>query len=77
MIDKTNSRGELKITQKHKSVTPSNEQTVWNRGRRTVPHHRHLPRLPLRNVGIEGISILKHYQPNTKNNGHEKVEGKK
>ena len=57
----TNSRDELKINQKHKSVTPSNEQTVWNRGGRTGIHVRHLPRLPLGNVCIEGTSIIKHY----------------
>jgi hypothetical protein len=33
------------------------------RGGRTVIHVRHLPRLPIGNVGIEGTSTLKHYPP--------------
>ena len=55
--------GAGKINQKNKSVTPSNEQTVWNRGGRTASHCRHLPRLPIGNVGIECSSTGKHYPP--------------
>ena len=64
MMQTTTTRGKLKINQKNKSVTPSNEQTVWKHiGGRTLLHGRHLPRLPLGNVGIEVSSIFKHYPP--------------
>jgi hypothetical protein len=53
--------GKRKDAKKYKSVTPSNEQTGWHRGGRTAIHLRHLPRLPLGNVGIEFISTPKHY----------------
>ena len=61
-------------------MTPSNEQTVWNRGGRTFSHGRHLPRLPLGNVGIEGTSTIKHYTQHPKRRkpwASKKVEGKK
>ena len=50
-----------------------------NSGGRTGLHGRHLPRLPLGNVGIEGSSISKHYpSPETsKTMDTKKVEGKK
>jgi len=54
-------RGDFLNKSNNKSVTPSNEQTVWNRGERTAFHVRYLPRLPLGNVGIECSSMRKHY----------------
>jgi len=49
---------------KNKSATPaSNEQVARNRGGRTGRHARHLPRLPLGNIGIECTSTTKHYTP--------------
>ena len=51
------------VNLKKESVSPSNEQTVCNRGGRTGIHARHLPRLPLGKVGIEGTSSIKHYPP--------------
>ena len=61
-------------------MTPSNEQSSGgNRGGRTGLHGRHLPRLPLGNVGIEGTNRSKHYPPpeTSKTMGTKKVEGKK
>jgi hypothetical protein len=57
---KNNTTGVNLKKSKNKSVTPSNEQTVWNRGGRTGGHVHHLLHLPLGNVGIECNSILKH-----------------
>ena len=42
---------------------------VRNRGRHTLLHEHHLPRVPLGNVGIECICSLKHYSPPERRNG--------